>query len=382
MHGVVSSFDAALMAHALRSGMPTMSATIRQLALSAIPRPPSILRRSVSHIDIVESGCAATATAASGFPGPHSVIGALVGSLRPPLPSLKVPEVAPVGRLPEGRMVELGGRGRTYVVDIGPRDARPTFILLHSLACTGLLTWYPSLEMLTRYGRVVVFDQRCHGAGIASPRFLLEDCADDVVALADELGIETFIPVGFSMGSLVAQQVWRRHRDRVDGLVLCAAAATFSRATHERLVAGVFAALLEALGPQSGRPDPARLKAIDDMVTSDRIWALGQFQATSYGAMMRALAEITRFDSTHWIADIDVPTSVLIPLRDRVIPPRHQRWIAEQIPDAQAVTVDVGHAGCTMQWKEFVPGLRLAVDSVLGRIAHARRATAGMPAYG
>ena len=53
---------------------------------------------------------------------------------------------------------------------------------------------------------------------------LLEECADDVVALADELGIDTFIPVGFSMGSLVAQLVWRRHPDRTEGLVLCAGA--------------------------------------------------------------------------------------------------------------------------------------------------------------
>jgi 3-oxoadipate enol-lactonase len=362
-------------------GGQKMSANLRQLALSAIPQRPSILRRSVSRIDIQEHSCGTPATTASGFPGPYSVIDTLVGPLRLPLPSLKLPEVAPVGRLPKGRMVELSNRGRTYVVDIGPRVRRPTFVLLHSLACTGLLTWYPSLEMLRRFGRVVVFDQRCHGSGIASPRFLLEDCADDAVALADELGIDTFIPVGFSMGSLVAQQVWRRHRDRVDGLVLCAAAATFSRATHERLAAGVFAALLEALGPQPGRLDPARLPVIDDIVTNDRMWALGQFQATSYGAMMRALAEITRFDSTHWIAEIDVPTSVLIPLRDRVIPPRHQRWIAEQIPDAHAVTVDAGHAGCTMQWKEFVPGLRSAVDSVLSRIAHERNVTAGMPAY-
>src|SRR4029079_7325497 len=106
-----------------------------------------------------------------------------------------------------------------------------------------LLSWYPSLAMMRRFGRVVVFDQRCHGSGIASPRFLLEDCADDVAALADELGIECCIPVGVWMGSLVAQQVWRRHRDRVDALVLCAAAATFGRATHERLPARGLAAL-------------------------------------------------------------------------------------------------------------------------------------------
>jgi pimeloyl-ACP methyl ester carboxylesterase len=66
---------------------------------------------------------------------------------------------------------------------------------------------------------------------------------------------------------------------------------------------------------------------------------------------------------------------VLIPLRDRVIPPRHQRWIAEQIPDAHAVTVDAGHAGCTMQWKEFVPGLAqpLFVAHIRGELGAYRR---------
>jgi 3-oxoadipate enol-lactonase len=296
------------------------------------------------------------------------------------LPSFTLPEVAPVGRLPRGHVVELSNRGSTYVVDSGPTASGPTFVLLHSLACTGLLTWYPSLEMMRRFGRVVVFDQRWHGSGIASPRFLLEDCADDVAALADGLGIETFIPVGFSMGSLVAQQVWRRHRDRVDALVLCAAAATFGSAAHERLATGVFAALLEAFSQHPARGAAARVPRVDDIVMHDRLWAVGQFRATSYGAMMRALAEISRFDSTRWIADIDVPTSVLIPLRDRVIPPRHQRWVAEQIPDAHTVTVDAGHAGCTMQSEAFVPGLQSAVDSVVRRIAKSRDATAGVPA--
>ena len=276
-------------------------------------------------------------------------------------------------------MVEIPNRGSTYVVDTGPVDGGPTFVMLHALTCTGLLTWYPSLEMLRHFGRVVVFDQRWHGAGIASPRFLLEDCADDVGALADELGIETFIPVGYSMGSLVAQQVWRRHQDRVDALVLCAAGASFGRAAHERLATGVSAALVDAFGPRPG-PGAVQLTVADDAVTDDREWAMGQLRSTGYGAMLGALAEITRFDSTRWIADIDVPTSVLIPLRDRVIPPRHQRWLAEQIPDAEIVTVDAGHTSCTMQSESFVPGLRSAVESVLERTTRSRSTTAAVSA--
>ena len=101
----------------------------------------------------------------------------------------KVPALAPVGEIPEGLVVDLPGRGSTYVVDTGPSDG-PTYVLLHSLACTGLMTWYPALQMMREFGRVVIFDQRCHGQGISPPRILLEDCADDVTVLADTLDFQ------------------------------------------------------------------------------------------------------------------------------------------------------------------------------------------------
>lgn len=306
------------------------------------------------------------------FNGPIDIVSGLKG-LSPALRAVRLPEVAAPHAHPAGRMVELPGRGSTYVVDSGPVNG-PAFVMLHSVACTGLLTWYPSLEMMRRFGRVVVFDQRWHGAGIRSSRFLLEDCADDTVALADALGIDTFIPVGFSMGSLIAQLAWQRHRDRVDALVLCAGAATFAEAVHMRLGTGLFAALLESFSPQ---PGPAASMPIplqtDDAIPHPYRWAFGQFRATSPGGMLRALAEIVRFDSRSWLAEIDVPTAVVVPARDHVISPKHQQWMARQIPDADAITVDGGHACCTLQHRAFVPGLRSAVESVLTRAPRSGR---------
>jgi 3-oxoadipate enol-lactonase len=101
---------------------------------------------------------------------------------------------APPLDLPAGALIDLPGRGRTFVVDTGSTASSatgtptPTVILLHALACTGLLTWYPALGALRARYRVVVFDQRWHGQGIRSPHFRLEDCADDVAAVADALG--------------------------------------------------------------------------------------------------------------------------------------------------------------------------------------------------
>ncbi|OBI00518.1 alpha/beta fold hydrolase [Mycobacterium sp. E2733] len=283
-----------------------------------------------------------------------------------PLLPPRVPGIARVGRVPTGRTVELPGRGRTYMVDSGPVLGAPTFLLLHSLACTGLMTWYPTLAMMRQFGRVVTFDQRGHGQGIRSSRFLLEDCADDAAALADVLGVQTFVPVGYSMGSLVAQLVWRRHPQRVDGLVLCAATAAYNRASYERLATGVFGALIEAVSPQPGLP--ATPGATEEFITNDSHWLLSQLRSTSVGAISQAIAELMRFDSTPWVAEIDVPTSVLITMRDRAFGIQRQLWLATHIPDAHIVTVEAGHAGCTLQPSKFVPGLHDAVDSVHRRI--------------
>ena len=107
---------------------------------------------------------------------------------------------------------------------LGPPGA-PVVVLLHGLGATADLNWFPSYRPLSAHYRVIAMDHRGHGGGKRSHRvFRLEDCADDVVELADALGVQRFIPVGYSMGGPVAQLVWKRHRSRIDGLVLCATA--------------------------------------------------------------------------------------------------------------------------------------------------------------
>ena len=101
-----------------------------------------------------------------------------------------MPEV-PADTVPAGRTVRLPGRGSTFVVDVpGPTPDAPVVVLLHGLACTAYLNWFPVLGALGDRYRVVAFDQRWHGRGIVSERFRIEDCADDAVAVLDALGID------------------------------------------------------------------------------------------------------------------------------------------------------------------------------------------------
>ena len=129
---------------------------------------------------------------------------------------------------PEGRFVVLPGRGKTYVYELqGPANA-PTIVLLHGWTATAALNFSQLLVPLSAKYRVLAMDMRGHGRGIRPrPFFRLEDCADDAIALADALGIEQIIPIGYSMGGTVAQLIAHREPARVSGVVLCATAKTF-----------------------------------------------------------------------------------------------------------------------------------------------------------
>src|SRR3954451_20398801 len=132
---------------------------------------------------------------------------------------------------PPGRYVPLPGRGTTYAFDFPGPPGAATVLLLHGWTATAELNWRPSFGPLSQHFRVVALDHRGHGRGIRSRRsFRLSDCAVDAAALATALGIDRFIAVGYSMGGPIAELTWRRHRDRVEGLVLCATAARFAPA--------------------------------------------------------------------------------------------------------------------------------------------------------
>lgn len=289
------------------------------------------------------------------------------------LATRRVVSVAPARDVPEGRVLALPGRGTTYVVDTGPPEsangkAPQTLVLLHALACTGLLTWYPHISALRQRYRVVTFDQRWHGQGIRSRRFTLEDCADDAAAVADELGIDRFMLAGYSMGSLVTQVAWRRHPDRVSGAVMCASTASFIIGNKDPVAA-------RAVRDRVARAARARLRPprpVDPLLVDfrdDNRWAIDQFRRTSYAEITGAATVLSRFDSTSWIGEMDIPAAVVVTARDRAIPPSRQRWLARQIPGATVYDVDGGHAACVMRADRFRPALLAACASVSGRIA-------------
>ena len=272
---------------------------------------------------------------------------------------------------PVTRLVDLPGRGATRVWECpGPRGAE-TLMLIHGVACTAELNWGKVLAPLGREFRVVAADLRGHGDGISpGARFRLEDCADDVAALAAALDIRRFTAVGYSMGGMVAQLMGRRHAPLLSGLVLCCTAGNVRGSPTEMLAALALPTTAAAIrwNPILRRASAdvlgmTLLGHVDDPATAR--WARAQLSRTTLVTAVSAIQAVCEFTSDRWIGEVDVPAAVLITGRDRIVPARRQLRLAQVIPGASVHHVNADHGMCVNAPQLFAPALLEACSSVV-----------------
>ena len=254
------------------------------------------------------------------------------------------------------------GASLAYRASLGSSND-PPLMLLHGLGMTADLNWGATYPELCRLFRVVAPDLPGHGRGVRPwPKFSLEKCADHIVALADSLEIDRFIACGYSMGSLVAQLIWRRHPERVSALVLGATSRNFLGSPAERLISSFSPAftvaartnpLLRSLGADAF--GTGYLTDIDD---ESRRYVHAEMSLTSMSTVTAGLAAVADFTSHSWIGDIDVPVSVLVTTKDSVVPPGRQMKLADAIPHATVVTVEDDHG-------VFIASPRLFTEKML-----------------
>ena len=257
------------------------------------------------------------------------------------------------------RILNLKGRGRIRVVEYDGPEGAPTLMLLHGLAATGALNWHTAFDDLAKRYHVVAVDHRGHGFGIPTRSFRLKDCADDVVAVADELGIREFVAVGYSMGGPIAKLCWSRHPGRVRGLVLCATARHF---TPERYPVLTRAVLPGAVVGARLAPKLVRGQIIEGMLRDvpsprAREFVRREMSRADPAALAQATRAVLRFSSRNWASDIKVPTAVIVTTRDKIVPTRRQYRLAAAIPKAKQFEVDGDHFACADRQTDFVQKL-------------------------
>jgi pimeloyl-ACP methyl ester carboxylesterase len=266
----------------------------------------------------------------------------------------------------EELFLDLEGRGRIRVVEYKGPEGAPTLFLLHGLGATGALNWLTAFSDLAERYHVVAVDHRGHGYGIPTRRFRLRDCADDVIAVADVLGIREFIAVGYSMGGPIAKLCWSRHPARVRGLVLCATAKHFTPQQYPVLTRAILPGAV--LGARIA-PKLVLGQIIEGMVRDIpspkiRDYVRKEMSGADPAALAQATRAVIRFSSRNWISNIAVPTAVVVTTRDKIVPTRRQYALAAAIPGAKQFEVDGDHFACADRQSDFVPELLAACDHV------------------
>lgn len=268
--------------------------------------------------------------------------------------------------LPQRREVTLGDGTTLALREVPGPEGAPVVILLHGWTATADLNWFRCYGPIGDRYRVIAFDHRGHGTGRRSRQgFSLEDCADDVIEVADSLGIDRFVPVGYSMGGTVAQLLWKRHRERVEALVLCATAPLFVERRDERLsfigLSGL--AALARLAPSQARNWITEQVYLSRKTEQWEPWAIEQASTHDWRMILEAGRALGNFSSIDWLGEIDVPTSVIITVRDQVIPIARQIKLIELIRHAEILRVDAGHDAAVAAGDTFVATLLRALTA-------------------
>ena len=292
------------------------------------------------------------------------------GYLRPLEVAQAEPPLPPP--LPPGRLVDVPKRGEMLVRELPcSRDSGgPTILLLHGWTLSSDLNWFALYAALARHGTVLAMDVRGHGRGLRSEqRFTLEAAADDAAALLDHLDAKPAIVVGYSMGGSIGMLMWRRHPESVDGLLLQSTALQWRHALHERVIWNSMAAVEYVLrfGVPHGLTERYLRSAAEQNPDLRPVlpWLKAEALRGNPSDIAAAGRGLSTFDARPYAGRIDVPTVVIVSKRDRLIWAARQRELADAIPGANTIEIDVAHNGWLVE-----PDLVCdAIETGLGMVA-------------
>jgi len=251
-----------------------------------------------------------------------------------------------------------GGQVRYLDYGVGP-----PLVLLHGMACCWQW-WLECIPELAQSHRVIAIDAPGFGASDALPvPATIDDHADAVAALLENLGVSRATVVGHSMGGLTATSMSQRDPDLVGRLVLVDAGGVPMSERRLRAVLKVlrFAhrtftreAVLRLLATsRPARRIMLRGALADPDTMSDELAAVvvPKLNAPGFGDAIAASAVAVRASRPELIL---TPTSLIWGEHDIFAPVQTARDMLRRLPDGHLEVLDgLGHSPMVESPKEF-----------------------------
>ncbi len=227
-------------------------------------------------------------------------------------------------------------------------------MMVHGLGASGDL-WINQVPTFAEHYRVIAVDLRGFGRSdrpTGPGAYGIEVLAADVAAAARALGIRNMHYLGTSMGGFVGQMLALAEPTLCRSLVLCHTAFRMSipqdvlQARVEMLRRAPMAEYARVVASQALAP--AAAPALFD-------WIAQMIAQNDQRAYTQVLTEsLQAFDVSDRVAQIRLPTLVIVGALDRVIPLEEGYELARRISGAEVVTLKrSGHIGYAEEPEQF-----------------------------
>jgi pimeloyl-ACP methyl ester carboxylesterase len=260
----------------------------------------------------------------------------------------------------EGYAVATDGSPIYYRV-LNPNAEGTPLILSDGIGCDGYVWKYLERGLADR--KIVHWHYRGHGR-TPEPRdrrrVSMADLADDLAAVLDAADVDRAVLAGHSMGVQVCLETFRRHRDRVSGLILMCGAygnplRTFKgRRTLEAALPWISFAINRAprvIGAVWRNAVPTRiafaiatrLEVNAELVRlEDFMPYLEHIARVDLPLFVEMLAHAGRHSARELLPSVDVPTLIVAGERDGFTPRVLSEEMAKVIPNATLLVVEGG----------------------------------------
>ena len=259
----------------------------------------------------------------------------------------------------EGQTVSVNGTDIFYS-ESGEGDA---IVLLHGYPLSGAL-FERVRDGLDDDHRVITIDHRGYGNSTA-PEVVTDvsTYARDALAVLDQLGVESAIIGGMSMGGPILFEMYRERPEIFSAAILIDTNAK----PANPIEAGIWAGARQMLEDQQDvaaiipvlMPDMLTGEARTDMpALADYLTATIE-QASVEGAIGGANVLENRPDSTETLGQMDVPTLVMVGLADSLYPVAIAQQMVDALPNATLAVIDGGsHAAIFEQPEASLEAIR------------------------
>jgi 3-oxoadipate enol-lactonase len=244
------------------------------------------------------------------------------------------------------------------------------FLLIHGHPFDHTM-WRPQVEAFSKVYQVVTPDLRGYGKSELRKNLVtkFEDYATDMLALMDELKIDTFHLAGLSMGGQIIMEIFRQAPERVKTLIF---ADTFAGLDTPDVKQGRYdaAARLEKEGME-----PYANEVIYKMIRPEHVrsmpdvagFVVDMMKASSpKGAATALRARAERIDYlTEVLPEINIPTLVIVGRDDEFTPVAKAEELKENLQNCKLVIIeDAGHMPNLEHPDEFNKTVLVFLESV------------------